>query len=156
MDERRKMACTIDALFGAGASGCMPESVRFTHYRTGRIREMYQDDILLCTLRTDGGLAVTVRFAQALLSNPGFAEYCMEVGDDAAPFVAEGRSVFARHVVRCGRQVRVAADTPVIHDGRVIAVGRALLSAEMMEGASRGVAVRVRDSLKRSGGAVEP
>lgn len=152
MDDYNKIACSLDALFGAGVSGCMPRDVTMTYSRTGRIREVYQNDILLCTLRIDGGLAITVDFAQMLLSCSGFAEYCMEVDDEAAPFVAEGKSVFASHVVYCGRYVRVSSDVPVLHDGVVIAVGRAVLSASMISGAGRGVAVKVRDSLKRSKG----
>ena len=36
----------------------------------------------------------------------------------------EGRSVFCKHVVWCGKNVRVAADTPILFENRVIAVGR--------------------------------
>lgn len=150
MDEHAKLANTVDALFGGGVSGHVPPGVRFTHSRTGRIRGVYAGDDLLCTLRIDGGLALTPRFAQMLLASPVFRESCVEVSGEAAPFVREGRSVFARHVVWCGRRVAVSADTPVIHRGMVIAVGKAVLSAGMMAGCNRGVAVRVRNSLKNS------
>ena len=49
-----------------------------------------------------------------------------------SPFVQEGRSVFCKHVVWCGKNVRVAADTPILFENRVIAVGRAILSSEMI------------------------
>ena len=150
MDDRLKLAYTVDALFGEGVSGCIPPDVRFTHSRTGRIRGAYLGEDLLCTLRIDGGLAVTPRLAQMLLAHPSFRDCCVEVEDEAAPFVRDGRSLFARHVVRCGGRVAVAADTPVIHRGTVIAVGKAVLSAEMMAGCKRGVAVRIRNGLKHS------
>jgi len=95
-------------------------------------------------------LALTPHFAQMLLAHPAFQESCVEVSGEAAPFVREGRSVFARHVVRCGERVGVSADTPVTHKGTVIAVGRAVLSAGMMAGCDRGVAVRIRNGLKNS------
>ena len=60
----------------------------------------------------------------------------------------EGRSVFCKHVVWCGKNVRVAADTPILFENKVIAVGKAILSSEMISDFNRGVAVKVRDSLK--------
>ena len=150
MNDETKLARTVDALFGEGVSSCIPPNVRFTHSRTGRIRSAYSGDDLLCTLRIDGGLAITPRFAQMLLAHREFQESCVEVSGEAAPFVRDGRSVFARHVVRCGGHVGVSAETPVTHEGMVIAVGRAVLSAGMMAGCDRGVAVRIRNGLKNS------
>ena len=140
----------MDALFGEHTSDMLPDNMRFTHYRTGRMRAAYHEDDLLCTLRIDGGLALTPHLAQMLLAHPNFSESCVRISDEAAPFVREGKSVFARHVVWCGRRVAVGAEAPVIHDGTIIAVGRAVLSAGMMAGCLKGVAVRVRNSLKNS------
>lgn len=151
MDSNHKINCTVDALYGAGASACIPSDITMTYYRTGRIREVYHNGTLLCTLRIDGGLAITLDFARILLQCKGFDEYCIEVDDDAAPFVAEGKSVFASHVVRCGKYVRISSDVPILYDNDVIAVGRAVLSEPMIAGSRRGVVVRVRDSLKRRG-----
>lgn len=151
MDSHHKINCTVDALYGAGASTCIPSDITMTYYRTGRIREVYHNGTLLCTLRIDGGLAITLDFARILLQCKDFDEYCIEVDDDAAPFVAEGKSVFASHVVRCGKYVRISSDVPILHNNDVIAVGRAVLSEPMIAGSRRGVVVRVRDSLKRRG-----
>ena len=60
----------------------------------------------------------------------------------------EGKSVFCKHVVWCGNKVRISADTPVLFKDRVIAVGKAVLSHEMISDFNRGVAIKVRDSLK--------
>jgi uncharacterized protein with predicted RNA binding PUA domain len=60
----------------------------------------------------------------------------------------EGRSVFCKHIVWCGKNVRIAADTPVLFENQVIAVGRSILSSKMMSDFNRGVAIKVRDSLK--------
>ena len=60
----------------------------------------------------------------------------------------EGRSVFCKHVIFCGKNVRVGSDTPIIFGNQVIAVGKAILSSEMISDFKRGVAVKVRDSLK--------
>lgn len=152
MDREEKVRRTVDALFGRGASSRLPRGLEFTLSRkNGRIRCVLHGGRLLCTLRTDGGLAVTPRMAQALLGSRSFRECCLEVDAESRPFVEEGRSVFCSHVTWCGGGVRVAADTPVLFGGRVIAVGTAVLSAGMIRSLRRGVAVRVRDSLKGRG-----
>lgn len=157
MDPVEKLRHTIDALFGRGVSRMLPRGVDIDFSRrTGRIRGVSWEGRLLCTLRIDGGLAITPAFAGMLLGSRRFREdNCVEITGEAAPFVAQGRSVFARHVVRCGKNVRIAADVPVLWEGRVVAVGRAVLSAEMMADFERGVAVKVRDSVGLGDGAAD-
>ena len=150
IDPLVKINNTIRALYGPGVARYLPKELRFEYSKTGRIRGVYQGTTLLCTARPDGGLALAIPLAQMLLKSKRFRESCVVVGADAAPFVEEGRSVFARHIVWCGKNVAVSADTPVIFEDRVIAVGRAVLSADMMIGCKRGVGVRVRKGLKRS------
>ena len=153
MDPVLKVRCTLDAQFGAGASGRLPSDLSIGYSkRTGRIKTIHDGGGLLGTLRTDGGLAITIRLAQLLVGRRGFDSYCVEVTSEAAPFVAQGRSVFCRHVARCGRNVRVGSDVPVLFERRVIAVGRAVLACEAISDMDRGVAVRVRNSLKSCDG----
>ena len=149
MDHVLKLRHTLDALFGNGVSKHLPKNLEMTFSRkTGRIRTVTHDGNRLCTLRIDGGLAISPHFAQMLLKSKSFKENCLEVNSDAAPFVKEGRSVFCKHVVWCGKNVRISADTPVLFKDKVIAVGKAVLSYEMISDFDRGVAVKVRDSLK--------
>ncbi len=149
MDHLLKLRHTIDALFGKGVSKQLPKKIDVTFSKkTGRIRSVYHEEKLLCTLRIDGGLAISPYFAQLLLKSKKFKDNCLVVNDDAAPFVEEGRSVFAKHVVWCGKNVQIASDTPILFKNRVIAVGKAVLSSEMIKDFERGVAVKVRDSLK--------
>lgn len=112
---------------------------------------MFQDDKLLFTLRIDGGLAITPYFAQVLLKSKKFRENCLEVDEDSKPFVENGSSVFCKHVVWCGKNILIGADVPVLYKDTVIAVGRAVLSSRMIKSLKRGVAVKIRDSLKSLG-----
>ena len=149
MDPVLKIKYTMDALFGPGVSRHLPRNVRFSYSkRTGRIQHVYQGEVLLCTLRIDGGLAITPIFAQMLLKSKRFWENCVEVDDDSRPFVEKGSSVFCSHVTWCGKNILIGSDVPVIHKKRVIAVGRAVVSSAMMGSLRRGVAVKIRDSLK--------
>lgn len=149
MDSAQKVRHTLDALFGAGVSRYLPKDAKFTYSKkTGRIQHVYSGEALLCTLRIDGGLAITPKFAQMLLKSRKFRENCVEVDDDSKPFLEKGSSVFCGHIKWCGSNILVGSDVPVLHGGRVIAVGRAIISSEMMRSLKRGVAVKTRDSLK--------
>ncbi len=149
MENILKLQHSLDALFGSGSSKHLPKDLDITFSKkNGRIRSVYHDGNLLCTLRIDGGLAISPHFAQMLLKSKKFKENCLEINSDAKPFVEEGRSVFCKHVVWCGNNVMISADTPVLFKGKVIAVGRAVLPSKMILEQKRGVAVKIRDSLK--------
>jgi conserved protein with predicted RNA binding PUA domain len=149
LDHIVKLQHSLDALFGNGTSKLLPKDIEMTFSRkTGRIRTVSQKGKFLCTLRIDGSLAISIHFAQMLLKNKKFKENCIEINSDAAPYVEQGRSVFCKHVVSCGKNVKISADTPVLFKNKVIAVGRALLSSDMISDFDRGVAIKIRDSLK--------
>ena len=149
MEQVEKLRQTIDALFGNGVSKLLPKNITFTFSKkNGRIRSVYQNEKLLCTLRIDGGLAITPFFAQLLLKNKKFKENCLIIDKDSKPFVEDGRSVFCNHVVWCGKNILISSEVPVLFNSKVIAVGRAVLSSETIQSQERGVAVKIRDSLK--------
>ena len=86
MDPVLKLKHTIDALFGVGVSRHLPKQIEFFFSkRTGRIREVYHKQKLLCTLRIDGGLAITPYFAQILMKSKKFKENCLEIDKDSKP-----------------------------------------------------------------------
>jgi len=149
MDPVLKLQYTIDALFGTGVSRHLPKELEITFSRrTGRIREVYHDKKLLCTLRIDGGLAISPHFAQMLLKSKRFKENCVEIDKESKPFVEDGKSVFCKHVVWCGKNIRIQSDVPVLYKNKVIAVGKAVLPTELISQMKRGVAIKIRDSLK--------
>ena len=144
-----KLKHSIDALFGKGVSKHIPKNLKITFSKkNGRIRSVYQGTKLLCTLRIDGGLAITSYFAQMLLKNKKFKENCLEIDMESKPFVEEGRSVFCNHVIWCGKNILITEEVPVLFKNQVIAVGKAILSSDMISSQKMGVAVRIRDSLK--------
>jgi len=153
IDAREKVSHHIDALFGDGVSAALPAEVQFEFSRrTGRIKNFSIAGRLAGTLRTDGGIALTIPGAQYLLDNSGkqFRENCIAPVQEAVPFVSEGRSLFCRHVEWCGAYVKVGSDVVVIdsRNNKVIAVGAAILPAPLIKQYSRGVAVKIREGLK--------
>ena len=149
MESAIKIKHTMDALFGVGTSKYLPRDAVITYSkRTGRIQHVYKNTKLLCTLRIDGGLAITPFFAQLLLKSKKFIENCVKIDEDSKRFVEKGSSVFCKHVIWCGNNVMIGSDVPVLYKDKVVAVGKAVLSAKMIKSLNRGVAIKVRDSLK--------
>ena len=151
IDPKEKIAANIDAIFGSGISSSIPiEKFEFTFSkRTGRIKHILHDNNLVATLRTDGWLAISIYGANILLRSKIFRENCVTVDNEIAEFISNGSSVFCKHVISCGNNVLVGSDVAVLdQDDKVIAVGKAILSAKMIMEFKRGVAVKVRESLK--------
>lgn len=150
IDAREKVCRHIDTLFGADVSEALPQDVQFEFSRrTGRIKNFSINGRLAGTLRTDGGIALTIAGAQYFLDkSKHFRENCVIPVQDAVPFVSEGRSLFCRHVEWCGSGVRTSSDVAIIHNNMVIAVGVAILPFVLMKQYSRGVAVKVRQGIK--------
>ena len=112
MDSISKIKHSIDSLFGNDTSKFFPDDVDITYSRkTGRIRTVSHNDKLLCTLRIDGGLAITPYLAQKLLKSKSFMENCVKVSKDAASFVKEGRSVFCKHMLLGVEKTFVSLET---------------------------------------------
>jgi len=158
IDTREKVCKHVDAIFGPGVSDALPDDIQFSFSRrTGRIKNFSISGRLAITLRTDGGLALTIMGAQYLLENSKqFWENCVKPMREAVPFVSEGRSLFCKHVEWCGSNIKVGSDVAIINgnsnnggnDTRVIAVGVAILSSRLMKQYHKGVAVKVRQGIK--------
>ncbi|HEX6067426.1 MAG TPA: PUA domain-containing protein [Nitrososphaera sp.] len=150
VDPLVKVSRHVDAIFGAGVSETLPKNLNFEFSRrTGRIKNFSLDGKLLATLRTDGGLALTIDGARHFVQNSKqFRQNCVVPVDDAVPFVSEGRSLFCRHVQWSGQNVRAGSDVAVLDGDGVIAVGVAVLGSALMNRFSRGVAVKVREGIK--------
>jgi conserved protein with predicted RNA binding PUA domain len=150
IDALEKVRMHIDALFGATVSDALHAGVQLEFSRrTGRIKNFSIGGRLAGTLRTDGGIALTIAGAQHFLNNnKQFRQSCVAPISDALPFVSTGRSLFCRHVEWCGSNVQVGSDVAVIDKSRVIAVGVAILPWGHMRQYSRGVAVKIREGIK--------
>jgi predicted RNA-binding protein (TIGR00451 family) len=72
------------------------------------------------------------------------------VRNDVSEFVADGGDVFAAHVVKVDDAIHSKDEVIVVdEDGRVLAVGRALLSGSEMLAFKIGVAVKVRHGCRK-------
>jgi len=148
MENLTKVRKVADYQLGKGAGQAVfPDNVKITFSRTtGRIRHIYLKGRLLATLRpTDGMFSLTVNGVRRLVREAHPTDLLVKVSKDSAPFIAKGKSVFAKHVVEADPEIRPQEEVIVVsEDNKVLAAGKAALTGREMSLFKRGIAVRVR------------
>ena len=151
VDALIKIRSVADYQFGKDVGAILfPDTVRIVYSKnTGKIRHIYLKEALLATLKPTTGLfALTIAGAKQLIRTLSPKSYWVKIHKDAEPFVAKGRSVFAKHVIDSDPDIRPEDEVMVINSkNEVLAVGPALLSGTEMKAFIRGIAVRVRRGL---------
>ncbi len=136
-----------DLQFGRGAGEALfAESTTFGLSSTKRLRYLYSGKERIATVRANDGL-LTLSLVGAKRLHGFFAapRLRVAVSGEAAPFVATGGNVFARHVIAVDPEIRAGEEVLVV-DGqdRLLATGRAVLAPEEMLQIKRGLAVQAR------------
>lgn len=144
----RRVRSIADYQFGKGLGvRLFPENVKILYSKTtGRIRYVNLNGERLATLRpTDGLLSLSIIAAKRIVEDARFAQCLVTVRDDVSKFVADGSDVFAAHVVKADNAIHAKDEVVVVDEaGKVLAVGRALLSSSEMKAFKTGIAVKVR------------
>ncbi len=143
-----RIRSTADYQFGKGIGvKLFPENVEILYSKaTGRIRYVNLNGERLATLRpTDGLLSLSIAAAKRIIESAASAQCFVTVQNDVSKFIADGGDVFAVHVVKADDAIH-AKDEVIVADeaGKVLAVGRALLSNAEMKTFKTGAAVKVR------------
>jgi predicted RNA-binding protein (TIGR00451 family) len=151
-NDLQKIRSIADYQFGKSVGEKLfPDNVEIVYSkRTGRIRYVYLGKKRLATLRPTNGLfSIAIAGAKRIMDRMDSPRLWIQIQEEAEPFVAKGRSVFARHVIDADVEIRPQEEVFVINGkGEVLAVGRALLNGKEMKAFKRGVAVRVRRGVK--------
>jgi predicted RNA-binding protein (TIGR00451 family) len=67
------------------------------------------------------------------------------VQDDVSEFIKDGRSVFAKHVVKCDKAIVPGQQVLVVNEkGELLASGDALMNQKEMHDFTKGAAVTIR------------
>ncbi|MEM4447192.1 MAG: PUA domain-containing protein [Nitrososphaerota archaeon] len=144
----RKLRLIADYQFFPGAGRILfPDDVEVSFSsRTGRFKEVRFGGVLIASFRSDEGtLALGLKGAELLLKSTQRPRLRAVIKREVARAVAEGRSVFAKHVVEADPEIRPWDEVIVVdEDDRLVAVGRAVLNGEEMVAFSRGIAVKTR------------
>jgi 7-cyano-7-deazaguanine tRNA-ribosyltransferase len=121
------------------------EDLRPVHSRTtGRLRRVLKDGSSLLEVGLDGLPHLTFQGGSFLRPHLPYPAGRVVAAEEAAAFVAEGRSLFSRHVLEVDPETVPGSPVLVVDaSDRLLAVGRAMLSSGEMSRWARGVAVRV-------------
>jgi uncharacterized protein with predicted RNA binding PUA domain len=146
-----RMRTIADYQFGKGAGRALfPDEVTFVLSRTGRVRQIVLGDRRIATVRAnDGFLFLSTFGGERLKTALPFPQKRVVMNDDAAPFVAKGKTAFCKFVVDCDPEIRAYEEVLLVdREDRLLATGQALLAAAEMRAFKRGSAVNVRYGVK--------
>jgi len=144
-----KLRAVADYLFERGVGKKLfADGIKIVRTK-GRIRQVWLNGEILCSVRASDGFIVLNRNGAEILHaaiKPPRLRVVVESG--AAPFVSNGKTVFAKHVVAADPEIRPAEEVLVVDpEDRLLASGRALLSGQEMMAFKVGKAVQVRRGL---------
>ncbi|MBD3158853.1 MAG: tRNA guanosine(15) transglycosylase TgtA [Candidatus Lokiarchaeota archaeon] len=119
---------------------------------TGKIRHAYKSNTIMFTVvPTTGLLAPTFEGGKWLLEHGLDEKYIVVMEDEAAEFVAKGRSALAKFVENANDKLGAGEEVVVTNtSGRLVGTGKSNLTGKGMLDFSRGVAVDIRHSLQHS------
>jgi predicted RNA-binding protein (TIGR00451 family) len=114
--------------------------------RTGRVRHIHYNKMLIATLRPKDGLfSLTIEGAKRLHSLLKPSRFRVVIHSDVEEFVRMNRDVFARHVLSVDEKIMPGEEVLVTNKkDELVAIGKAVLTGVEMLSFKRGVAVKVR------------
>lgn len=136
-----------DYQFGRGAGEALfPDDTTYSLSKTRRLRYLFSRKERIATVRaSDNLLTLSMLGAgrlHALFPGPHLR---VVASDDAAPFVAKGGNLFAKHVLSVDPEIRAGEEVLVVDaQDRLLATGTAVLAPEEMLQIKRGIAVAAR------------
>jgi uncharacterized protein with predicted RNA binding PUA domain len=143
-----ELRTVADYQFAAGAGRALfppGEDLELRRSSSGRPRQVIADRNRVVSYGTDGLFTVGIEGGRRLVEAFESPRLRVVLGDESAPFVREGRNAFAKFVQAVDPGVRPGDEVVVTHhDGSVLGVGEAELSAEAMADFETGMAVAVR------------
>lgn len=142
--------------FGGGAGAALfpvgEDERTVKRSASDRIRQVAVADQHVVSVGTDGRLTLGIEGGRRLHEAFEPPQARVVVGDDSAPYVRDGRSVFAKFVQVADPAIRSRDEVAIVHDsGVLLGVGRAELDADAMAAFDSGVAVRTRDGAGAEG-----
>jgi uncharacterized protein with predicted RNA binding PUA domain len=148
-DDIAGLRTVADYQFGAGAGAVLfPDETELSLTRTtsGRPRQIRAPDGRLATYGTDGRFRLGVTGGHRL--HDEHEGYRVVVGKESVSYVREERNAFAKFVTAADSAIRPRDEVLVVHDGALLAVGRAELAGAGMDDFETGVAVSVREGVE--------
>ena len=138
-----------DFQFGRGAGVALfPDDTTFKLSNTKRLRYLFSGNERIATVRAnDGFLTLSMLGARRLHSFFAPPRLRVTVSEDAAPVVAKGGNVFAKHVQSVDPDIRAGEEILIVDaQDQLLATGKAVLAPQEMLQIKRGAAVFTRNA----------
>lgn len=119
--------------------------------KTGKIRQIVENGIRIATIKADTGLlTISIEGARRLKEAFSYPLLRVVVLRDVADIISKGKNVFSKHVVNVDPNIRANDEVIVVdEEDNLLATGKAVLSAFEMLEFDRGVAVKVRQGVRK-------
>lgn len=147
--EIRQLRVIADFQFGSGSGTALfSDNIKIERSRaTRRIRFIYLEGQRICSFRVRDGYLVPSLFGAKKLNEKGCG-LKVTVHPDAEPFVRNGKSLFAKHVLEADEGIAIKEEVILVtKTGYFLGIGTAKLSTQLMKEMKRGVAVDVRKGI---------
>ena len=155
MEDNLKMVRLIaDYQFGTGAGKALfPDDCKFIiSPSSGRVRQIVDPSgVRIATMKADTGwFTLSILGAKRLHDFFEYPKNRVVVLNEVSDFIADGKNVFAKHVIDVDVNIRANDEVIIVNKEDVLlATGKCLLSSIEMLEMNRGVAVSVRQGVKR-------
>jgi len=144
-----RISAVANMQFGKGASKAfLNGKVKIIKSKnTDKIRNILVDGHHILSMRAeDGFFTLKIDGARRLHSFLKYPKLRVTVKDDAAPFIKDGKSVFAKFVKDCDADLRPFDECIVVDEkDNLLAAGRTLLTKDEMLSFDYGIAVKIRE-----------
>ena len=148
-----KLRAIADYQFGYGIGAALFPDESEVEYskKTGRPRHVFIGDTLLANYRPNDALfTLTIAGAERIIGGVEEFDQYVVVVNDVLEFLEQGKNLFSRHVKEVGDGVKPGQETIILDtEGKVVAVGKAILTKDEMSKFKTGVAVKTRRGRKR-------
>lgn len=148
INDERRIKYIADYQFGSGTGKALFDGdIQIQKSKkTGKIRHIYEDDHLIATLRArDGVLVLGREGARKLHAHLPYPQNRVVVNEEAEPFAREGKSIFAKFIIDCDKNIKASEEVLVVNQNdELLAFGKSVLCAEEMMDFSIGQAVKTR------------
>lgn len=143
-----RVGAVADMQFGPRAARAILDGeISLVRSASGRIRNVLVDGVHVLSMRAHDGLyTLKLEGARRVLKATRPPAHRVVADKDAAPFVAEGKNLFAKFVADCDPDLRPGDQAIIVDPGdALLAVGRVLLNREEMLSFKVGIAVRTKE-----------
>jgi len=146
-DDKQKIKYTADYQFGKGAGNALFKgNIRIEKSRkTGKIRHVYDDDLIATLRASDGIFVLSMNGAKRLHNYLEYPKNRVVVNSDAEPFAREGKSIFAKFVIDIDMNIRANEEVLIVNQNDdLLAFGRSILNGREIKDFNVGQAVKTR------------